>query len=68
MVVLFKIGCKFVYEDLNKCLLFFPPMSRKPLGGQGRLSFSRLHDHTLDTPQSVGLLWTRDQAVAETST
>jgi hypothetical protein len=24
--------------------------------------------HTLDTPQSVGLLWTRDQLVAETST
>jgi hypothetical protein len=29
---------------------------------------SWLHDHTLDTPQSVGLLWTRDQPVAETST
>jgi hypothetical protein len=24
--------------------------------------------HTLDTPRSVGLLWTRDQPVAETST
>jgi hypothetical protein len=31
-------------------------------------TFSRLHDHTLDTPQSVGLLWTSDQPVAETST
>jgi hypothetical protein len=28
---------------------------------------SRLHDHTWDTPHSVGLLWTRDQPVAETS-
>ena len=25
-------------------------------------------DHTHDTPQSVGLLWTSDQLVAETST
>jgi hypothetical protein len=25
-------------------------------------------DHTLDAPQSVGLLWTSDQSVAETST
>jgi hypothetical protein len=30
--------------------------------------FSRLHDHFLDTPHSVGLLWTSDQPVAETST
>jgi hypothetical protein len=30
--------------------------------------FSRLRDHTLDTPQSVGLPWTSDQLVAETST
>jgi hypothetical protein len=31
-------------------------------------SLSRLHDHTQDTPQSIGLLWTIDQPVAETST
>jgi hypothetical protein len=36
--------------------------------GPGLLVSSRFHDHTLlDTPQSVGLLWTRDQLVAETS-
>jgi hypothetical protein len=29
---------------------------------------SRFRDHTLDTPHSVGLLWTSDQPVAETST
>jgi hypothetical protein len=45
--------------------IFFFSMAQQPLGGQGRLSFSRLHDHTLDTPHSVGLLWTRDQLVAE---
>ena len=34
--------------------------SRPPLTG--------LHDHTLDTPHSVGLLWTSDRPVVETST
>jgi len=31
-------------------------------------SFTRFLDHTLDTSQSVGLLWTSDSALAETST
>ena len=31
-------------------------------------SFSRFLDHTQWAPQSVGLLWTRDQLIAETST
>jgi len=32
-------------------------------------SFSGIHDNTqLDTPQSVGLLWTSDQPDAETCT
>jgi len=31
-------------------------------------SFTRFLDHTHDTLQSVGLLWTSDQPVAETST
>jgi hypothetical protein len=39
----------------NKQLLFFP-MARQPLGGLGRLIFRG------------GLLWTRDQLVAETYT
>jgi hypothetical protein len=30
-------------------------------------SLSRLHDHS-DTPHSVGILWTRDQPDAESST
>jgi hypothetical protein len=44
-------------------------MVRQPQMGLGLLVSSRFHDHTLlDTPQSVGLLWTSDQLVAETST
>jgi hypothetical protein len=31
-------------------------------------SFARFLDHTLDTPQSVGILWTSDRLVAETFT
>jgi len=31
-------------------------------------SFLRFLDHTNDSPQSVGLLWTSDQLVAQTST
>ena len=31
-------------------------------------SFLRFFEITHDTPQSVGLLWTSDQPVAETST
>jgi hypothetical protein len=43
-------------------------MARQPLGGLSRLIFRRFTITLLDTPQSVGLLWTRDQLVAETST
>ena len=32
------------------------------------LIFTRFLDHTQDAPQSVGLLWTSDQFVADTST
>jgi hypothetical protein len=43
-------------------------MARQPLGGLGRLIIDVSRSHTLDTAQSVGLLWTSDQPVAETST
>jgi hypothetical protein len=48
---------------------FFFPMARQPLGSLGRLIFRGFTiTHFFDTPHSVGLLWTRDQPVAETST
>jgi hypothetical protein len=44
-------------------------MAGQPLGGLGFLIFRGFTiTHFLDTPQSVGLLWTSDQPVAETST
>jgi hypothetical protein len=46
---------------------FSPYGSTAPWGSMPR-HFTTLHDHTLDTPHSVGLLWTSDQPDAETST
>jgi hypothetical protein len=49
--------------------VFFFCMARQPYMGLGLLVFVEVSwPHTLDTPQSVGLIWTRDQLVAETST
>ena len=46
---------------------FFPNGSTAPWGPRPP-HISRLHHHTvLETPHSVGLLWTRDQLVAETT-
>jgi hypothetical protein len=47
--------------------LFFPYGSTPPRGLRPP-HFSRLRDHTWDSPHSVGLLWTSVQPVAETST
>ena len=38
------------------------------LVGQGLFIVKASRSHTLDTPHSVGLLWTSDQSVADTST
>ena len=57
------------YEGLNKFVYIyvFFTMSQQPPVDQGLLivEYSRSHS---DTPHSVGLLWTSDQPVAETST
>ena len=45
---------------------FFFPMAQQPFGGLGRLIFRGFT--ITDTPHLVGLLWTSDQLVAETST
>jgi hypothetical protein len=44
-------------------------MARQPFGGLGRLIFRGFTiTLSIGTPHSIGLLWTRDQLVAETST
>jgi hypothetical protein len=48
---------------------FFSPYGLTALYGPGPPHFVEVSwSHTLDTSQSVGRLWTRDQLVAETST
>jgi len=42
-------------------------MAEQPLVGQDFLIIEALRSHS-DTPHSVGLLWTSDQPVSETST
>ena len=42
-------------------------MKQKTLLGQGLLIFEASQSYS-DAPQSVGILWTGDQLVAETST
>jgi hypothetical protein len=54
---------------IHTAYIHFFSMARQPLGGLGRLIFRGFTiTHFLDTPHSVGLLWTRVQLVAETST
>ena len=56
------------YHNFNPFFLFFFFTWRKPpLVGQGLLSIETSRSHS-DAPHSVGLLWTSDQPVAETST
>jgi len=55
-------------ENQFTCLkryIFFS-MTQQPLVGHGLLIIESARSHS-DTPQSVGLLWTSDQPVAETS-
>ena len=56
-------------SGLTGCIVtFFFPMPRQPLGGLDLLVAEASRSHFLDTPHSVGLLWTSDQPVVETST
>jgi hypothetical protein len=47
---------------------FFSPVALRPSEGQGLLILEVSRSHSLDVPQPVGLIWTSDQLVAETST
>ena len=51
-----------------ECFFFSFPLAQQPNAGQGYLVLEVRRSHTVRQTQSVGLLWTRDQPVAETST
>jgi hypothetical protein len=54
------------FTRLNVYYFFF--YGSTALGGLGLVIVRRFTITLIDTPRSVGLLWTRDQLVAETST
>jgi len=49
-------------------LFFFFSMAQYSLVGQGLLNIEASLLHSLDTTHTMGILWTRDQPDAETST
>jgi hypothetical protein len=56
-----------VRTSLQVSNIFFFTVTQHPPVGQGLLSVEDTQSNS-DTPQSVGLPWTSDQLVAETST
>jgi len=57
-------SCVFVFLALQPIVVVF----YSPLAGFSLLVFEVSWSHTTNAPQSVGLLWTSDQSVAETPT
>ena len=62
-----ECGKAYIVIYICRKLFSFFPMARQPFGGLGRLIF-RGFTITVFRHHSVGLLWTRDQLIAETST
>jgi hypothetical protein len=57
----------FIYYLILFIYLLFA-VALRPNAGHGLLILEVSRSHTMIAPQSVGLLWTSDQLVAETST
>jgi hypothetical protein len=64
-VLIYNICCMFIPENTGFGSVF---LWRYDATRVMASSFTRFLDHTSDAPQSVGLLWTSDQFVADTST
>jgi hypothetical protein len=58
----------FIPSQSIKVIIIFFQWLDSPLGAKAAAIFEASRSHFLDTPQSVGLLWTSDQLVAKTST
>ena len=57
----------YYFEEIKSYKIYFFSIAPRPLMGKGFLSIDAARLRS-DAPQSVGLLWTSDQLVAETST
>jgi hypothetical protein len=60
-----SLGLERPRQHYAYCSFF---MAQQAIVVQGLLTIEASRSHTLDTPHSVGLLWTSDQPDAETST
>jgi len=60
------VSCKLLFSYSIRIICLF--LTQQPPVGQGLLIHEVSRSHTKDAPQSVGLLWTSDQLVAETYT
>jgi hypothetical protein len=63
-----SISKQFLLLCEKKSPLFHLSMTQHPVVGHGFHIIEASRSYTLDTPHSVGLLWTSDQPDAETST
>jgi hypothetical protein len=61
------VSCKLLFSYSIR-IIFCLFLARQPAVCQGLLIYEVSRSHTNDTPQLVGLLWTSDQLIAETST
>ena len=69
MLLIYAVDCPALQLVRMMALMFvmiFFCVAQQPPADQGLLINEVPRSHS-DTPQSVGLLWTRDQADAETS-
>ena len=68
LLLYFEVRCNNPYCKFMSTSFCFWCDSPPPTPPRARASsFTRFLEHTDDAPQSVGLLWTIDQLVAETS-
>ena len=67
---MWRIMCSYVLlcATLEAQIYIFFPLALRPNAGHGILILEVPRSHTTTRPRSVGLLWTSDKLVAETST
>ena len=69
ILLLFIFLKQILSKDLlNRIFIYFFSVALRPNAGHGLLILEVFYIIHNDAPQSVGLLWTSDQLVAETST
>jgi hypothetical protein len=68
LLLLIRVSKTSIHLQVNHIYLFILYVALQPNRGLWPPHSRGFRDQTYDAPQSVGLLWTSDQSVAETST